>query len=121
MSGQWLSLHASRLSRTLDRQDPVAVVFEVARPLEISPLIVQAYDLSKRESELMQSILRGLSTREIADTYYITTNTVQDHLKAIFAKVGVSSRRELVAQLFAQQYQPKIMVGRDLDANGWFR
>ncbi len=96
------------------------MIFEVARPVEIAPLIAQAYDRSKREGEIMQSVLRGLSTAEMADTFHIASHTVQDHLKAIFEKVGVSSRRELVGQLFAQQYQPRIMSGRDVDANGWF-
>ncbi|HLJ82414.1 MAG TPA: helix-turn-helix transcriptional regulator, partial [Ktedonobacterales bacterium] len=82
--------------------------------------IGQAYDLSMRESEVMQSVLRGLSTAEMAATFQISSNTVQDHLKAIFEKVGVRSRRELVGQLFAQQYQPRILAGRTLDANGWF-
>ena len=118
-SGHWLVLHASRLSGP-SAQAQIAVIFEVARPAEIAPLIVQAYDLSKRESEIMQSVLRGLSTEEISNTFQISSNTVQDHLKSIFDKVGVHSRRELVGQLFAQQYQPRLVSGRGLDANGWF-
>jgi DNA-binding CsgD family transcriptional regulator len=118
-SGHWLVLHASRLSGP-SAEAQIAVIFEVARPAEIAPLIVQAYDLSKRESEIMQSVLQGLSTVEIATTFQISSNTVQDHLKAIFEKVGVRSRRELVGQLFAQQYQPRLVSGRDVDANGWF-
>jgi DNA-binding CsgD family transcriptional regulator len=118
-SGHWLVLHASRLSGP-STQGPIAVIFEVARPVEIAPLIVQAYDLSKREGEIMQSVLHALSTLEIADKFHISSNTVQDHLKAIFEKVGVRSRRELVGQVFAQQYQPKIMSGSGLDVNGWF-
>ncbi len=119
ISGHWLVLHASHLSGP-SAQGQIAVIFEVARPVEIAPLIVQAYDLSKREGEIMQSVLRGLSTSEMADTFYISSHTVQDHLKAIFEKVGVHSRRELVGQLFAQQYQPHLVSGRDVDANGWF-
>jgi DNA-binding CsgD family transcriptional regulator len=119
LSGHWLVLHASRLIGP-GMQKQIAVIFEVARPVEIAPLIAQAYDLSKREGEIMQSVLRGLSTAEMADTFHIASHTVQDHLKAIFEKVGVSSRRELVGQLFAQQYQPRIMSGRDVDASGWF-
>ena len=118
-SGHWLVLHASRLSGP-SQQSPIAVIFEVARPVEIAALIVQAYALSKREGEIMQSVLRGHSTAEMADTFHISSQTVQDHLKAIFEKVGVSSRRELVGHLFAQQYQPRIMAGREVDASGWF-
>ncbi len=118
-SGHWLVLHASRLSGR-SAQGQIAVIFEVARPAEIAPLIVQIYDLSKRESEVMQLVVRGLSTAEISETFHISSNTVQDHLKAIFEKVGVRSRRELVGQLFAQHYQPSIAAGRSLSPNGWF-
>jgi DNA-binding CsgD family transcriptional regulator len=118
-SGHWLVLHASRLSSP-NAQGQIAVIVEVARPVEIAPLIVQAYDLSKREGEVMQSVLRGWSTAEMANTFHISSHTVQDHLKAIFEKVGVRSRRELVGQLFAEHYQPHIAAGRNLDTNGWF-
>ena len=118
-SGRWLVLHASRLSGP-SAGGQIAVIIEAARPAEVAPLIVQAYDLSKRESEILQLVVRGHSTAEIAATFHITANTVQDHLKAIFEKVGVRSRRELAGQLFAQQYHPRIVSGRDVDANGWF-
>jgi DNA-binding CsgD family transcriptional regulator len=118
-SGQWLVLHASRpRGATADGQ--IAVIFEVARPVEIAQLIVQAYALSRRESEIVRLVAQGLSTTEMAETFQITSNTVQDHLKAIFEKVGVRSRRELVGQLFAQQYQPRIATGQGLGADGWF-
>jgi DNA-binding CsgD family transcriptional regulator len=119
LSAHWLVLHASRLSGP-GEQRPIAVIFEVARPVEIASLIVLAYALSRREGEIMQSVLRGLSTAEMADAFHISSQTVQDHLKAIFEKVGVRSRRELVGCLFAQQYQPRLMAGRDLDPTGWF-
>ena len=118
-SGHWLVLHASRLSGP-NAQGQIAVIMEVARPVEVAPLIGQAYDLSKRESEVLQSVLSGHSTTEIAATLHISSNTVQDHLKAIFEKVGVRSRRELVGQVFAEHYQPHIVEGRNLGRNGWF-
>jgi DNA-binding CsgD family transcriptional regulator len=125
-SGQWLVLHASRLAGMnsdtnathTDRQ--IAVIFEVARPVELAPLIAQAYALSRRESEIVQLVVRGEATKEIAALLQISSNTVQDHLKAIFEKVGVRSRRELVGRLFAQQYQPRIAAGTGLGADGWF-
>jgi DNA-binding CsgD family transcriptional regulator len=118
-SGHWLVLHASRLSGS-NMHGQIAVIFEVAQPSEVAPLIVQAYDLSKRESEILQSVLRGLSTSEISEAFHISSNTVQDHFKAIFEKVGVHSRRELAGQLFSQQYQPRIASGRSLGTDGWF-
>ena len=87
---------------------------------QIAPLIVDAYGLTKREGEITQLVLRGLSTAEVSEELHITPNTVRDHFKAIFDKVGVRSRRELVGQIFAQQYHPRMATGRELDANGWF-
>ena len=118
-SGRWLVLHAARL-RTLDAKGQIAVIFEEAQPTEIAPLIVDAYGLTNREAEITGLILRGLSTADVSETLHITTNTVQDHFKAIFDKVGVRSRRELVGQVFAQQYQPRMAIGRQIDVDGWF-
>jgi DNA-binding CsgD family transcriptional regulator len=118
-SGRWLVLHASRL-RAADTEGRIAVIFEEARPAEIAPLIVDAYGLTKREGEITKLVLRGLSTAEVSGELHITPNTVRDHFKAIFDKVGVRSRRELVGQVFAQQYQPRMATSHELDADGWF-
>jgi DNA-binding CsgD family transcriptional regulator len=116
-SGHWLLLYASRL-RSSGNQGQITVIFELAQPAEIAPLIMQVYDLTKREGEVTQCVLRGWSTTEIAATLHISTNTVQDHLKAIFEKVDVGSRRELAARIFTQQYQPHFLAGTPLDASG---
>ena len=118
-SGRWLVLHASRL-RTADTEGQIAVIFEEARPAEIAPLIVDAYGLTKREGEVTQLVLRGLSTAEVSEELHITSNTVRDHFKIIFDKVGVRSRRELMGQVFAQHYQPRMVSGQELNADGWF-
>jgi DNA-binding CsgD family transcriptional regulator len=104
-SGQWLVLYASRL-RNLKNQAQISVIIEVGQPAEIAPAIMQAYALTKREGEVTQCVLRGLSTTEIAVRLCISPNTVQDHLKAIFEKCAVSSRRELAANLFSQYHHP---------------
>ncbi|HVF01569.1 MAG TPA: LuxR C-terminal-related transcriptional regulator [Rubrobacteraceae bacterium] len=118
-SGRWLVLHASRL-RAADTEGQIAVIFEEARPSEIAPLIIDAYGLTKREGEITRLVLRGLSTAEVSEELHITPNTVRDHFKAIFDKTDVRSRRELVGQVFAQQYQPRMATGHELDTEGWF-
>jgi DNA-binding CsgD family transcriptional regulator len=119
-SGRWLVLHASRL-RAPGTEGQIAVILEEARPAEIAPLIVEAYGLTKREAEITKLVLRGLSTAEVSGELHITPNTVRDHFKAIFDKVGVRSRRELVGQVFAQHYQPRMATGQEPKADGWFR
>jgi DNA-binding CsgD family transcriptional regulator len=47
-----------------------------------------------------QLVAQGLRTAEIAAQLYLSTYTVQDHLTAIFEKLDVSSRGQLVARLF---------------------
>ena len=108
-SGQWLVLHAARLSGP-HGNGQIAVILEPATPGEITPLVLQAYGLTDREAQVAQLVLRGHSTSEIVNALSITALTVQQHLKGIFDKTGARSRREFVAQLFAQQYLPR-MVG----------
>jgi len=106
-SGHWLVLYASRLIGTVG-DGHISVIFELAQPAEISPLIMLAYDLTKREGEITRCVLLGWSTAEIALRLHISPNTVQDHLKAIFTKVGVGSRGELTGRIFARHYQPHL-------------
>ena len=82
--------HHIQLSPELHEQ--IAVIFEEARPSEIAPLIVDAYGLTKLEGETTRLVLRGLSTAEVSRALHITPNTVRDHFKSIFDKVGVRNR-----------------------------
>lgn len=113
----WLVVHASLLDGEADGR--VAVMFQPAREPQIAPLIVEAHGLTHREREVTRLIMHGLSTREIADRLHVTAYTVQDHVKAIFAKVGVQSRRELVAQLFLRYYAPRLQAANGGGMHGW--
>lgn len=118
-SGRWLLLHAARLAGA-GGAGAIAIITEVARPAAIAPLILQAYGLTEREAQVARLVLRGAATREIAASLAVAAATVQQHLKAIFDKTGVRSRRELVAQIFGQQYAPRLAAGAAVGADGWF-
>ncbi len=119
-SGKWLVLHASRLSGGRQNR-PIAVIIEHPTPLELAPLIVEAYGLSLRERMVTQLVLQGLSTREIANQLFISANTVQDHLKAVFDKVSVRSRRELSAQILGRHYLRRAKAHDPIAPSGYFR
>ena len=87
-------------------------------PSELAPVLMLAYGLTAQERTITALVCRGLATREISDRLHISANTVQDHLKAIFEKAGVSSRRELVAQVYFEQYAPRMNSG--VGTSGWF-
>lgn len=59
--------------------------------------------LTAREQEVLQLILSGKSNREIAETLYISENTVKTHIRNIFSKYDVSSRVELISTLLKNQ------------------
>ena len=62
-------------------------------------LLLVAYGLTARERDVCREVMAGHSTMDIAGRLFISANTVQDHLKSVFSKVGVRSRGELVARL----------------------
>ncbi|GAA0463248.1 helix-turn-helix transcriptional regulator [Streptomyces olivaceiscleroticus] len=80
-----------------------------SHPGELTAIVLDAYGLTAREREIAQLVLIGRSTSQVAETLHISTYTVQDHLRHIFDKAGVRSRRELTGELFFRHYLPYLM------------
>ncbi len=95
--GSWAALTASPLVGS--GEDEVAVVIEPVSGDQLVRLLLTAYGLSPRERDICHEVMAGHSTADIAGRLFISVNTVQDHLKSVFAKVAVRSRGELVARL----------------------
>jgi len=100
VTGRWIQLHASPVSG--GEEGRVAVILQAATLPSIEPLISAAYGFTARERELIELVLQGCGTAEIAARLFISPHTVQGHLKSIFTKAGVRSRRELVTRVFVR-------------------
>ncbi|MET0908603.1 MAG: helix-turn-helix transcriptional regulator, partial [Ilumatobacteraceae bacterium] len=55
--------------------------------------------LTAREREVALLAAGGRSSREIADTLYLSTRTVETHLARVYRKLGISTRSDLAAAL----------------------
>lgn len=98
-SGSWLTLRAARIAddRSTEEQD-IAVTIELTSPPERMTLFARACGLSARETELVRHLAGGADTREVAKQMFLSENTVQDHLKSIFAKTGTRNRPGLLTR-----------------------
>jgi len=103
-SGRWVTAHASVV--TGGEGERVAVILQGATAPALAPLIAAAYGLTRRERAVSELVLQGQATADIAASLLISRHTVQEHLKSIFEKAGVRSRRELVGKVFMRHYRP---------------
>jgi len=94
-AGRWAIVDGARLEGA--DAGRAALTIRAASPGEAVALHCRAHGLTAREGQLVSLVLTGLSTRQLAEELSISSYTVKDHLKAVFDKVGVRSRRELVA------------------------
>jgi DNA-binding CsgD family transcriptional regulator len=91
--GVWATLRAARIG-----DGDIAVTIERASPPERLDVFSRAFALSTREAELLAVLAEGADTRQAGARLHLSGHTVQDHLKSIFDKTAVRSRRELLAR-----------------------
>ncbi|HXP53414.1 MAG TPA: helix-turn-helix transcriptional regulator [Streptosporangiaceae bacterium] len=107
-TGQWVAVHGSPVGNAQSPEKSTAVVIEAAPVSDIAEMLMLAYALTPREREVLQRVIAGIPSSAIASQLHISVNTVQDHLKSLFAKVGVRSRGQLVARVLGEHYLPNL-------------
>lgn len=91
-----------RLGLTLSKTKEVVVVRDgpvpapVERPFARDEAKVAELGLTPRELEILERIAGGLSTRQIAETLFVSENTVKTHASRVFDKLGVNRRTQAV-------------------------
>jgi len=63
--------------------------------------IVQDYQLTVRENEILYSLVDGLSYKKIADKYCVSISTIRTHICNIYNKLHVNSKAEAVAKVLS--------------------
>jgi DNA-binding CsgD family transcriptional regulator len=87
-----------------DRLQPKIVVI-LERVFPQAPDIMrscEAFQLTSRESETVTLLLKGLSSKQIADQMSISPSTVKSFLKLVMNKVGASSRMGIIAKILGK-------------------
>jgi len=96
-AGIWLGL-------TLTSPREVVVVKEIEvpaalparEPFAVNEARIRELGLTPRELEILQLIARGMSTKEMASTLFVSENTVKTHTGRVLDKLGVNRRIKAV-------------------------
>jgi len=68
----------------------------------------QVFNLSSREIEILSLVAKGASNQEIADSLFITKNTVKVHMRRIMQKLSVHNRQRAVALIMEKGMVPQV-------------
>ncbi len=95
---------AGHLTKSIDRAALLAAIRLVATGgtcfADLAAPAVDAHGLSAREQEVLSHLGRGLSNEDLGRALGVSGETIKSHLKAVFAKLGVTGRAEAVARAF---------------------
>jgi len=86
LGGGPMSPHIAAKALTLLREK--TVTNQTPQPID--------YNLSDRETELLQQLVKGLSYQQIADKLYISHGTVRKHIENIYSKLHIHTKIEAV-------------------------
>ena len=95
--GRWLLAQGGQMRGALNERLGVTVTLVQAPRADLTSLLLRLHTLSARQREVAELLLSGPRTDEIAARLHISHHTLHDHIKAIFAKLGVQGRAELMA------------------------
>jgi len=102
--GRWLTFGAARLGQ--DGDSDIAVTISPIEPRDRLQLFGRAHGLTNRESEVLGCLADGEDTRGVGGRLHLSVLTVQDHLKGVFEKTGIHSRRTLLSRALGVEALP---------------
>jgi DNA-binding CsgD family transcriptional regulator len=96
------ALHRLHAERTVDANgaERTLILIEPVRRVD-RPQTLQRFGLTQREAEVALGLLRGIDVSTLARELGVSSHTIVHHRRSVFDKLGVSSRRGLLARLYA--------------------
>lgn len=94
---------AATLGRTKGTPTEPDQTADTAQADERFAELVQAHNLTPRETDIALYLRRGHSYAYIANALTVSENTVRTHVRNIYRKLGVSSREELIAAIHGEE------------------
>jgi DNA-binding CsgD family transcriptional regulator len=94
LHGSWASLYAAVLLPATGAGSVVVTIGPPA-PAQVADVLMRAWCLSPRERQVAAAVVSGQPTRQAARALRISEHTARQHVKAVFAKVGVHDRDHL--------------------------
>lgn len=79
----------------LTQRKNIAPLFHQA-PFQPKAAVLEKYNLTPRELEVLVQMAQGLSNQEIADKLFVSLNTVKTHSSNVFSKLGVQRRTQAI-------------------------
>ena len=76
---------------------PASQMSDEERREAVCRQVTRRYGLTAREAEMFDYVSRGYGSTYISKKLFISPSTVRTHVKHVYAKLGVSSREELIA------------------------
>jgi DNA-binding NarL/FixJ family response regulator len=77
-----------------------SIARKVIGSLRPEPSTSSASELSGRELEILEALSKGMRYQEVADSLFISVDTVRSHVRAMYGKLQVHSRTDAVNKVF---------------------
>lgn len=114
-SGQWLTVHATVLG-----DGNAVVTIDEGRAIALAQPILEAYDLTPSQGDVLRDLLHGLEDAYIVERAGTSLEAVRADIEATIHKLCVTSRAELPKKLFFDHYFERAEAGARLGADGYF-
>ena len=84
-----------------------SIARKVIQAFQVKPSsVLEDYQLTSREKEILYALVDGLSYKKIAEKYFVSIHTVRSHISSIYEKLHVNSKSQAVAKVLQPQQQP---------------